>query len=335
MAALISEVADDQAPSERLYTMPELTDLGWSVGHYSDETPHGLRRKLKDRSNRFVRFFGPGAVQAIRSRDVVLVNGEFSILLTLLARILGKRIVYLDSMFEVPRRFWRRWSVWWNLRLANVTLAYSTSQAQLWTEEFGSDASKIAVVPYGMDLSFYKAVERAPQNYVLAVGRDLGRDYATLFSALKGTGIRLKLVTLPYLLPESWRDQDWLDVFERVSYEELFELYAGALASVVPLKSGMTYPSGIRAVYEAALLGVPTIASQTPVLAEAFEHGVDLWFVPPEDPASLTAALIHLRDHADRFEALVQPAANNVRKNFSLQRSAASIDAALRAVIVS
>ena len=88
-----------------------------------------------------------------------------------------------------------------------------------------------------MDVDFYKrgaiGTPPAEPSYILSFGRDLGRDYRILVEAMDGLGRDLKIVTLPYLLEGVDVEKPWIQVQQRVTYTELFSLYAGARAVVV------------------------------------------------------------------------------------------------------
>lgn len=330
---ILDEIAAGRAPSERAYGFLELRAHGWQVG-YSDHRHRRGWARLFAVLNRFVRLLDPGTLRTIARYDIVLVKDEFSLLLTILARLMGCKVVYLDAMFAYPRRLWRRLSCWLNVRLASSVVCYSRTQAEEWAHHLGVPASRFDVVPYGMDVPFYEPVHSEPQQpYVLAVGRDPGRDFLTLLEALEGTRVGLKLITLPYLLPSRTAELPWVEILERVSYEELFRTYAGAIAAVVPLKAGLTYPSGIRAVCEGILLGKPVIATRTPVLEESFEEGKGVWFVPAQDPTALRGTLERIRDDPAGFERLMGPARDAVCVRSSMSAFTSSLEAILQSLV--
>jgi glycosyltransferase involved in cell wall biosynthesis len=143
-------------------------------------------------------------------------------------------------------------------------------------------------------VDFYRrgaaAIPPSEASYVLAFGRDLGRDYRLLVKAMEGLGCDLKIVTLPYLLEGISVDQPWIKTLQRVSYGELFSLYAGAKAVVVPLKPGVSYPSGLRAMLEGMLLERPVIVTRTPILEE-YASDDEVHFVRPGDRLDLRDAI--------------------------------------------
>jgi len=99
-------------------------------------------------------------------------------------------------------------------------------------------------------------------------------------------------------------------------------LYAGALALVHPaLLEGFGLPP-----LEAALRGVPTVASDLPPLRETL--GDAALFVPPGDAAALAAALLHIAGDAD-LRATLGGAARERARALSWARTARELHALL------
>lgn len=296
------EVLAGRAPSERLYGLLPLRAAGFDASVF-DAPVRGMSAKFV----RWVRAYGvrlpAGRTLAEMSRsDIVVFKDEFSLPMTLAARIVGARVIYLDATFGVPARWWRRWSARLSILLADAVITYSDFERELWSQALAVPSTEIVVARFGLDIDFYRrrmaSEGHSKRRYVLAVGRDLGRDYACLVSALAGTGVDLKLVTLPYLLRGvDWR-RPWLEVLQRIEYDELFALYHDAAAVVVPLRAGVEYPSGVRAMLEAMLLERPVVVSDTPVLREYATEN-EVCFVPPEDPAAMRAAVLGLLQDLD------------------------------------
>ena len=300
------EIRAGQTPSERLYGFIELADDGWRVTYWdawhrwkslslfvgSNSTQRRGLRKL----------FG----SLFSDHDCVIIKDDFRTLVSFEGRRSSKPVVYLDSMFELPRSLHRRFHASVNLKAASRIVCYSRTQADLWIHEFRVPAGKIEVLPYCIDQQFYKSriVHGDTQPVVLAVGRDLGRDFLTLARALEGSGMRLILVTLPYLLPSEIHSLPYVEVRQRIPYSELFELYSQAMCVVVPLKGALTYPSGIRAVMESLVLGKATISTDTPVLREYFGSNSGVQFVPAGDVSALRQAIGDIVGREERRKQL-------------------------------
>jgi glycosyltransferase involved in cell wall biosynthesis len=315
-----------------MYGLIELRSRGYRVA-ICDSRFTGRLGGLRSRLRRIGIFLLDwNTILQIARHDVVIVKDDFSLLATLVAKMLRKRIVYLDAMFSLPRRSWRRLVARWNIAAADTVLAYSRKQIELWSRGLGLSPERFNFVPYTVDTAFYSPVPTSGDHepYILSVGRDLGRDFTTLVDAVRGTGLRLKLVTLPYLLPAGASQESFIEVRERVSYQELFELYANAAIVVVPLGEALFYPSGIRAVLEAALLGKATIATFTPVLEEYMTADEDIMYVPPRDVAQLRAAILRLMQDPSRRQILERNAKSRTLREYGMpaltQRLIAAID---------
>lgn len=320
-APTLRQINCGQVPSERLYGLVEMMKRNWEA-QISDARWIGPFSWIRRRFRQFFEIPSLKTFIDMHGADIVLVKDDFSVALWLQAKTLGKPIVYLDAMFNLPKRFWRKWSAAINLRYADAILCYSEHQAREWAREFRLPVSRFSILPYCMDVTFYVKLKRRSEEppFIIAVGRDLGRDYSTLVDAVTALDIDLKLVTMPYLLPDSAKGNSRVQVLEKISYAELFDLYSRATAAVIPLKRGICYPSGIRAVLESALLGVPTIATKTPILAEYLGNDGNILFVDAEDANSLASQIAWVMSHRAAAEQLAKDASEAVRRNFHMER---------------
>jgi glycosyltransferase involved in cell wall biosynthesis len=209
-------------------------------------------------------------------------------------------------------------------------------EARDWATQLGVAEDHFTVVRYGMDVEFYqRGVTAAPPSgpsYILAFGRDLGRDYELLAEAMDGLGCDLKIVTLPYLLEGVDVAQPWIQVRQRVSYPELFSLYAGARAVVVPLKPGVSYPSGLRAMLEGMLLERPVVVTRTPILEE-YASDDEVHFVRPGDVSDLRETIERvLGAEWSSLSPQLERARRRVTEQYNLSRFGESLGSTLRSM---
>lgn len=335
----VEKVAGGISPTERLYGAHELRARGWNVA-FSDSRFFGpFGRILK-----FLRQFGvmgisAGTIADMARSDVVIVKDDFSASAAIAARMLGKKLVFLDSMFALPQRWWKTLGVWISMRLAHETICYSESQRKVWQQRFGSTANRIRMLPYTIDVGFYRhhVGEWQPgrSRKVFAVGRDVGRDYATLIEALRGTDLKLDLVTLPYLLRGlNVESNDQITVHQRLSYEELFRLYRECAVVIIPLKAGGTeYPSGIRAMLESMVLRRPFVVTRSEVLQEYMTEGVHGDMVPPGDPVALRQAILASLERGEQSRIIVDAAAGLVEDKYDVAAFADAFEPVLRQLV--
>ncbi|MFT6907214.1 MAG: glycosyltransferase involved in cell wall biosynthesis [Oleiphilaceae bacterium] len=318
----VKEISEAQVPRERLVGFYQLLERGWDV-KISDARWKGpfanLRRKLK----RYITLPSIGMFRDWLPADVIVIKDDFSLYLSFVAKLMGKKLVYLDSMFTIPKSPIRNFLIKVNLILADRVICFSSSQADLWSDKYKVKRGKFSCLHYGIDSDFYKKAlvnPSAKSKNVLAIGRDTGRDFGVLAEAVRDTEAFLYLVTLPYLLPNFIKDIPNVQVKERLSYQELIELYQESSISVVPLKGALTYPSGIRAVMEAMALGKPVIATYTPVLAEYFVDDEDIMLVKSGSLSDMSLAIkILLGDESLRCK-LVERSYDRLVEEFSVEK---------------
>ncbi|HEY8549107.1 MAG TPA: glycosyltransferase family 4 protein [Vicinamibacterales bacterium] len=321
-----------KAPTDRLYGLVELRRLGHQVD-VADSRFRGRFGRLVKRLRQYAfNICDLETLRQIRRYDAVVVKDEFSPMITAACRLAGVKVVYVDALMQLPRRRMKRLLIRANLTAADGVVAYSRTQMGLWCREFGLAPDTITFLPYTIDVDFYRPVVPAgppARPYVLSVGRDPGRDFATLLAAMEGLDIDLKLVTVPYLLKGLDTARPQVSVLQRLPYEELFRLYAGATAAIIPLKGAVTYPSGIRGLLEAMALGCPAIAARTPVLEEYAREGEGVLYVNPGDPAALRTAIARLVTSPDARASLAGRGSAAVRSRYTMDVFARGLEGLL------
>jgi glycosyltransferase involved in cell wall biosynthesis len=320
---LVKEVRSGLAPRERLYGFSDFLEESSDIQiNFSDSRFSGWFGKALTFMKKYqTNVIDIPTVRKISKCDLVVVKDSFSVLVSLACILFRKPVVYYDSMFQFPKQKLRVKFTEFCINHSAITLAYSRTQMELWERSANLKAGKIKVIDYVIDTDFYvqrQCASKSVGGNVLAVGRDVGRDYITLCEAVESSETRLKLnlVALPYLLPGKPLDREKIHYMEHIEYQRLFELYAEASVVVVPLKDGITYPSGIRAVLEAVALDRPVICTRTDYLAELFDDGEDIIFVNANDPAQLLKKMEELLLDADLRLKLITNAKNKLLNRF-------------------
>ena len=323
-AQRLTEVESGKAPRESLLGYVQLRDRGWPVS-LSDDRWNGflglLRQKLVFNlelpSYRMIKHWKDNA-------DIVVVTTRISLILALTARLLRKKIVFLDAMCEeVPKRTWRRMVIKLSLRYASACICLSSSQARHWSTQLGIPISTFTKIHYGIDPDFYRAHknwqnESGSRPTLLAIGRDPRRDFRTLVIAAGILDWDLILITKSYLVPDIALNNPRIQILDDLSYEELFTAYTSATVIVVPVKRDTTYMSGIRATMEAMLLEIPVIASRTTGMEEYFTDEQELVYFEPENHNSLINAAMKIHDNNILRKNLVSRAKQSIINSYSV-----------------
>ena len=293
----IAEIKAGTAPRERLYGFYELLDNTDYTFETADSRFEGLSNKIICR----LRGYGINLVDIptlfkIARADVVVVKDNVSFMVSMFAKILGKPVVYYDSLFPIPKMKVKRFFLKRCLSMCSRIVGYNKQQVSDYEQALNLKLQhKYTHLDFLLDEQFYgKVFESAPapqqSGYFLSIGRDVGRDFKTLVKAASITGYPVKIVTLPYLL-EGIELPDNVEVLQNISYEELFTLYKGAIGVVVPLKNGLSYASGIRAIMESLVLKKPSIVSETPFVTNNCLDYPNIVAIQPENGDALSEAM--------------------------------------------
>ncbi len=292
---LAAEVAAGRAADTTLHGQNHLHELGFESWIHD---PALTRRRWPGPLGR-VAWFARELTLPWELRDADIVMSVLGMVFPLASRArrrprvvvlnFGLNLIYARS--DRARRAFLRAS----LGSAAAIVCLGESQRKELVDLTGLPPERVHSVLGAVDARYFTP-QPAPggEPYVLAVGKDLARDYATLADAMRPLGIRCDIVAHPRNLegidlPAGTRARNGL------AWEELRDLYAGAACVVVPQRrDGYPYGSeggGLTAVLESMAMARPTIVSERAILAEYVQPDRTAVVVPPEDPAALRAAI--------------------------------------------
>lgn len=311
-----------ELPSNYLYGLVELQNLGYDVS-YRDSRPRGMFRSLIYYLNNKlgIHLKDVNTLKSLMDYDVIVVKGPFSTLTTIVCRLFGKNIIYLDPILKLPRNNLRKFFFAINLKYSDGSIIFSRSQFDLILKTFKINDKRLKLIPFCLDSNFFKPV-RSPgkytRPYILSVGMDIGRDYDTLLKAVKDLEVDLKIVTLPYLIEGLPVNEHKIEILSKIPYNQLFELYAESLFVVIPLKKwAAQYSSGTTSLLEAKLLGKAVISTYSRPLEEYLEHENGVYYVDAENVPSLRQAIISFLRDPEFCYSLQNKGADVVANNYN------------------
>lgn len=219
----------------------------------------------------------------------------------------------------------------WLYRSVDAVVVFSGNQVATLSARLGLPPGRVHVVRFGVDLDELAGVPVSDRGDVVAVGRDLGRDWATLLRACAGTDWQVELVTRALQLeglevPPQVRTHGRLD---RAAY---LELLAGAGVVVVPTEV-REYPTGQTVLLEAMSLGKACVVTDTPAMREYVTDGVTAVLVPPHDPAALRSAVDALLADDERRTSIGAAARDHEAVHGGAARMWASIATVLEGAV--
>lgn len=292
---LVAEVARGEAPDSTLLGENHLAALG------VDATIHEPRLTRTPRSGLAHRLTWNLRELTLpwELREVDVVFTPLANLLPLAARARRRpRVVVVNyglNLIYARSTRARRPLLAESLRSAAAVVCLGDSQREQLLDQTGLDPARVHTALLGIDERFF--LPRTPaeegEPYVLTVGKDLSRDFATFVEAVRRLGVRAELAVYPrnlegIELPPNARASV-------VGPKLLRDLYAGAACVVVPQRRA-DYPygsegGGLTALLESMAMAKPTVISDRPILHDYVADGEQALIVPPEDPAALAGAI--------------------------------------------
>jgi glycosyltransferase involved in cell wall biosynthesis len=196
---------------------------------------------------------------------------------------------------------------------------FSQNQTEILERELDLPAERLRCVPFGIDAEFFstdgQAGEQTDAGYILAIGRDIGRDHNTLLEAVRGTELPVRLVTpqpeLAALAPPN------VELIQTtVEHPEYRALLAGASVVAVPTHAP-AYPSGQTVVLEAMAMGKAIVTTDSPAMRDYVQDGHTGMLVPAHDARALSEALKALMTDAQLRQTLGDAAREQVHQRFN------------------
>jgi glycosyltransferase involved in cell wall biosynthesis len=206
-------------------------------------------------------------------------------------------------------------------RLAHYVIAHCLQMKEIFMEEEGVPAEKIALIPLGFDFTRLIPSATARQRVRTELGLDgkvvfgaIGRlywvkDYPSLFKAFAALASKAPDTVL--LVIGDGPDRDKLKQLAReLSLEDriIFALHRSdivdVLAAIDVLVHSALAESFGQVIIEAFALSKPVVSTEVGISREIIEDGVNGFLVPVGDTAALQAAFEKILQARDRWEAM-------------------------------
>lgn len=336
-AARLPLVRAASAPTEFFYGAIELAAQGWETAHFELD---GLTPSL----------FARG-VAAVVPRSILPVKTDVS-LVARVGQLCGRLnefdgVVATTGNLAFAAAFWAKAGSlrppvigihcgtldyhhsWWRrqgsaaLLRRTQTMLFGDAEQEPFQRFFALPPESVTVNHFGVDTAFWhSAVSPGKGGYVLAVGNDGRRDYATLLAAAAKIAAPIRIVTqrqLPTPLPPnvtvvsgSWHGAELSD-------EELRALYQGASCVVVPIVKTFQ-PSGQSVTLQAMACGCPVVLTDFPGLwsEEQLQEGRNVLLARLGDAHDLAEKINQLLGDTHRGAVLGAAASAMVREQATI-----------------
>ena len=201
-------------------------------------------------------------------------------------------------------------------RTVDGIVVFSTNQIEPLAQILNVDEDAVHYVPFGVDSEWFAPRSVGTDDgFVLAVGRDRGRDWPTLLTAAQATGLPTKIACRQsdiagLAVPEN------VEVLGYVDLESYRSLLHRARVSVVAT-SDVAYPSGQTVALESMATAKATVVTRTPSLIDYLDEGVNALTVPVGDANALANAIASAFEDAALRDRLGSGARDAVERIFN------------------
>jgi glycosyltransferase involved in cell wall biosynthesis len=199
-------------------------------------------------------------------------------------------------------------------------------------EAFGLDPARVRAIPYGIDASFYTPQAAPEEDYVLAIGRDRGRDHQTLVEAMRRSSGRLRLFAPAGMVDECTLPPNVELTTERIDHPTYREILARAKVVAVTTTAPL-YPSGQTVVLEAMAMAKPLVVTDSAAIRDYVTPGVEGLLVSAGDPAAVASALDELLADGEQRLRLGRAGREAVERRFNQDEMWAQVAAGLRPLV--
>lgn len=173
----------------------------------------------------------------------------------------------------------------------------------------GIPREHLVFVPFGVDASFFQPTDASlEEDLIVSVGRDAGRDYATLFKVAERTPYPFVVVAGHKNIPPDMSVPKNVSLLYDQSLVTIRNLYARARLVVVVSKDSSVPDgsdcSGQTVILDALAAGKEVIATHRSWINDYFVPNQDLVVVQPNDPGALAQAISSLSQDVEKRERL-------------------------------
>ena len=246
--------------------------------------------------------------------------GFFYALLCRLSPSLRIPHLQIDFLLDDPRHSpcWslKRRLLRYVLSRMDCILVYSHKEAQTYASLLRMRPEKFRVIPYHTNILNPRLV-RAEKGYLFSAGRS-GRDYRTLFEALRGIDARLVLVCDRRNL-EGLQVPANVELHCEVPYEKYLELLEGARIVIIPLKPEIR-SLGQVVMLEAMALGKPVIATYSVSVIEYMRDGENGFLLDGGDAEALREKIVCLLQQPELCDRVGRKALEDVLSFWTFEK---------------
>lgn len=285
---------------------------------------------IHSRQGRFVGFAFNRARKLARlagNYDLIVAWGDSTALPLLLLKRLGrleKPVIY-SSVGLAWLLMNRRWLDPFYRLLVDEACAivhYGWAEGEILKNRLNVSSSKVKFVPFCVDTDFFTDLARRGilrDGNIIALGRDRLRDWQTLFKAVSGLKVKVKLIC-PKDAIKNLNVPEEIEWMPEVPLWKLKELLSSAKAVILPVREN-PYTAATITALEAMASGRAVVVSKTKAIERGydFESNRELIFVKPADVGELRDSIKMVASDFELCKRLGTNARASVEEKYNMQ----------------
>ena len=194
----------------------------------------------------------------------------------------------------------------------------------------GIPSKKLIFIPFGVDNAFFKPNDFSNEgDFILSVGRDMGRDYEILLRAADKLPFKFVIVAAPKNIPKGIEIPANVSVLYNIDISEVRDLYRKArLVAIVSKDQSIPAGSdcsGQTVILDALSAGKAVIATDRSWISDYFSLGSDLIVVKPNSPEMIAKAINDLWHNNLKRKEIALSGYNKVNSEYSTKIFSESI----------
>lgn len=238
----------------------------------------------------------------IFSYDIVFTSSAFGtqLLHTLFSSVGVRRPLWVMHDFSITglmrqHRTLKQKVIYFLVRRTSGIVTISKKEAEQLRILFPHMSNRIAYIPFGVDLNFFKPISTLRERVVFGAGFDPDRDWRTLIKACENLDVPIHIETRLQRLHALEPLPPYVRQTES-SVRELATFYARSSVFVLPLdtSSGLNDAMGCSTLLEAMASGCAIIATRTPTTESYITDGENGVLVPEGDVEAMRNVITRL-----------------------------------------
>lgn len=221
----------------------------------------------------------------------------------------------------------------------DMVICPSTSQRTFLIAN-GFSEERVQVVLNGIDTRFFQPQEKEIDkefSYVVSVGKDMGRDYGTLFKAVDGLSVRVIVICAKRNIRKDEVIPANVTVYNGVSQKEMRAYIHGATYVILPTYKEDTHLdasdcSGQYVLLEAMAMGKTVVVSERSTLSDYVTHGKSGIVVSAEDVSALRGVIEQLSHDEKKVKKIGNAARELVTHTYTTEKLAESLSSIFKHV---